>query len=374
MNDRAPPPDSLRNVLLLQGGGALGAYQVGVIEALLAGDRVPAWVVGTSIGAINAALIAGNPPHLRLERLQTFWRTVAQGMPRGDDPVAASVIGSWQALRTIALGVRGFFVPRLGSPFSLGLRSDVAKASYYDVAPLRRTLGKLIDFDFLAHSPIRLSVGAVDVESGAIRYFDSAHERITVDHILASGALPPAFPAVEVDGRRYWDGGIYSNTPLEYVLQDSPRVSSLCFLATLWPVEGKTPDNVADALERSKDIQFASRAHTLLAMEQETQQLRHAISLLAERVPDDALTPELKDLAALGCRSMFHVVRLQAPRLPGEDQFKDIEFVAERIHKRRSAGYADTRAALAAQAWRQPTGADEGLCVHAAGHAGSAAS
>lgn len=367
MNDRFPDP-SLRKVLLLQGGGALGAYQLGVIEALVAAGRTPEWVVGTSIGAINGALLAGNPPHLRIERLQAFWHAVARGTPRGEDPAVAQLIGDVQALRTVTLGVPGFFLPRAGSYFPFGLRTEPGQASYYDIAPLRHTLSHLIDFDFLAHSPIRLSVGAVDIESGQIRYFDSHRERLTLDHILASGALPPAFPAVEIEGRHYWDGGIYSNTPLEFVLQDSPRRSSLCFLATLWPVQGHTPDNLRDVLERSKDIQFASRAQTLLEMEQQMHRLRHAIATLASRLPDEARSPELRELARLGCDSVFHVVRLQAPHLTAEDQFKDIEFVPERIHLRRSAGYADTRAAIQAEPWAAGDTARQGMLVHDAGH------
>ena len=363
MNDRASS-SLLRNVLLLQGGGALGAYQLGVIEALQAAGRTPEWVVGTSIGAINGALLAGNPPHRRIERLQEFWSTVARGTPRGNDPLAASVIGAWQGLETLLIGVPGFFFPRLGSLFALGLPTQPSQASFYDVTPLRHTLERLIDFDFLAHSPIRLSVGAVNVESGEMRYFDSARERLTVDHILASGALPPAFPPVKIGEHHYWDGGIYSNTPLEHVLHDLPRRSSLCFLASLWPEDSEVPEKLSAVLARSKDIQFASRTEALMRAEQETHRLRHALAMLADQLPEQSRTPETRALAALGCNSVFHVVPLQTPHLPGEDQWKDIEFVAERIQRRRDAGRADTRAALLAQQWTCPARALEGVVVH----------
>ncbi len=363
MNDRLSP-QPLRHVLLLQGGGALGAYQLGVIEALIGAGRVPEWVVGTSIGAINGALLAGNQPHRRLERLQAFWSTVSRGIPRGDDPAAASVIGTWQTLQAMITGIPGFFAPRLGSYFPLGLRTEPTDASYYDVAPLRHTLERLVDFDFLAHSPIRLSVGAVDVESGRMRYFDSRRERLGVEHILASGALPPAFPAVEIEGRHYWDGGLFSNTPLEYVLSERPRRDSLCFLATLWPATGDAPDNLRDVLERSKDIQFASRSETLLAMEAELQALRAAIATLAERVPDGGMDDAARQAAALGCDSVYHVVRLGAPHLPGEDQYKDIEFVPERVAKRAQAGFDDTTAALESAHWANADTTRRGLIVH----------
>ncbi|MCB1894946.1 MAG: patatin-like phospholipase family protein [Zoogloeaceae bacterium] len=363
MNDR-PHSDPLRNVLLLQGGGALGAYQLGVIEALLAGGKTPAWVVGTSIGAINGALLAGNQPHRRLERLRSFWETVSHGTARGEDPAAAGLIGLWQAWRTIVGGQPGFFFPRVGSYFPLGLRTEPGTASYYDVAPLRRTLENLVDFDFLAHSPIRLSVGAVDVESGRMRYFDSRDERIGVDHILASGALPPAFPAVEIGEQHFWDGGLYSNTPLEHVLADRPRISSLCFLTTLWPTTGSAPDNLRDVLERAKDIQYGSRDETLLQVESEVHRLRQAVSLLAGRLPQGLHDDETRAAAALGCDSVFHVVRLEAPHLPGEDQTKDIEFVPERVQKRRHAGRADTEAALANRGWIASAPPLQGLAIH----------
>ncbi|MCB1955810.1 MAG: patatin-like phospholipase family protein [Rhodocyclaceae bacterium] len=363
MNDRMSPMP-LRNVLLLQGGGALGAYQLGVIEALIGAGRVPDWVVGTSIGAINGALLAGNQPHRRLERLQEFWTTVSRGIPRGEDETAASVIGTWQAIQAIVTGIPGFFTPRLGSYFPLGLRTEPLEASYYDVAPLRHTLERLVDFDFLAHSPIRLSVGAVDLESGRMRYFDNRRDRLQVDHILASGALPPAFPPVEIEGRHYWDGGLYSNTPLEYVLSERPRRDSLCFLATLWPVTGEAPDNLRDVLERTKDIQFASRSETLLAKEAELQALRSAIATLASRLPDGAQDDDARQAAALGCDSVYHVVRLEAPHLPGEDQYKDIEFVPERVAKRARAGHADASAALEDARWTRVDTARRGLIVH----------
>ncbi|MCB1906172.1 MAG: patatin-like phospholipase family protein [Rhodocyclaceae bacterium] len=368
MNDLSPP-DRLRNVLLLQGGGALGAYQLGVIEALLAGGKVPEWIVGTSIGAINGALLAGNQPHRRLERLQAFWDTISHGGARGDDPTAAGVIGLWQSWRTIVAGQPGFFFPRMGSYFPLGLRTEAGTASYYDVAPLRRTLEKLVDFDFLAHSPIRLSVGAVDVESGRMRYFDNREERIGVDHILASGALPPAFSAVAIGERHYWDGGLYSNTPLEYVLQDQPRRDSLCFLATLWPVTGAAPDNLRDVLERAKDIQFASRDQNVLEVEAQLQALRRAVTLLANRLPPALHDDDSRAAAALGCDSTYHVIRLESPHLPGEDQTKDIEFVPERVDKRRRAGRRDAQAALAGCAWNVAAGDRRGLLVHPAGAA-----
>lgn len=363
-----------RSILVFQGGGALGAYQAGVFEAFEASGRQPDWVVGTSIGAINAALIAGNPPEKRLERIEAFWNRMSRpetglaagwSLPDEAGQMLGDSLGSlWRSLHTMAFGLPGFFQPRANAAFAFGLASAPTDASFYDVAPLRETLLELVDFGYLADSPVRLSVGAVDVESAQIRYFDSHHCRLGIEHILASGALPPAFPPVEIDGRLYWDGGIYSNTPLDWILHQ-PRIHSLCLFAMLWQQTDLPPQTLSDVLRRSKEIQYLSRAESLIAIEQELHQLRHAVNLLSyELAKTDAQSP-LRDLARLGCGSVFHLVYLQVPRLPGEDHNKDIEFTAGRVAERWAAGLADTQLALLEKPWeREKVERSEGIVVH----------
>jgi len=363
-----------RSILVFQGGGALGAYQAGVFEAFEASGRQPDWVVGTSIGAINTALIAGNPPKRRLECIKTFWDRMSRpetGIAAGWSlPEAGLMLGesfgsTLRSLQTMAFGLPGFFEPRGNAAFAFGLATDPTEASFYNVAPLRETLLELVDFDYLADSPVRLSVGAVDVESAQIHYFDSHQCRLGAEHILASGALPPAFPPVQIDGRLYWDGGIYSNTPLDWILHQ-PRIHSLCLFATLWQQqEDHPPQTLRDVLRRSKEIQYSSRAESLIAIERELHQLRHAVNLLSYELAELNSKSPLRDLACLGCGSVFHLVYLQAPRLHGEDHNKDIEFGSGRVAERWAAGLADTRRALHEKPWeREKVARSEGIVVH----------
>lgn len=357
-----------RTILVFQGGGALGAYQAGVFEALVESGRQPDWVVGTSIGAINAALIAGNPPELRLKRIRAFWQRMGERDGRTAAlwpfPAGNGLDSGWRSLQTLAFGLRGFFQPRPSLAFALDWPTAAEAASFYDVSPLSETLAELVDFDYLAESPVRLSVGAVDVESARLTYFDSKHGRLGPEHILASGALPPAFPPVKIEGRYYWDGGVYSNTPLEWILRDQPRDHSLCLFATLWQNADVAPQSLRGVLRRSKEIQFASRAEALIEMEQELHRLRHAVNLLSRALAEHAPESPLLDLFRLGCGSVFHVVQLEAPRLDGEDQSKDIEFAADRVDLRWAAGRADTRRALRDQPWCVEVPPTQGIVVH----------
>lgn len=360
-----------QRVLIFQGGGALGAFQAGVYDGMNASGPQPDWVIGTSIGAINAAIIAGNRPERRIEYLHEFWARMGQGWffdpanHAAPDSPLASWLGTLNAFNTVAMGLPNFFSPRWGNGFACGWPVDAGSASLYDSAPLRNTLEELVDFDYLNDSPVRLSVGAVDVESGKMRYFDSSREPIGVSHILASGALPPAFPAVEIDGRHYWDGGIHSNTPLELMLRDNPRRHSLCFMATLWQQESMVPTSLPDVLRRHKELQYASRAETLIGMEQELHRLRHGISMLAGRLSAEAKSDsDIAHSIGLGCRSVYHLVRLEAPRLDYESHTKDIDFAPTSIETRWSAGKADMLRALAARVWETPVGPEEGVVLH----------
>jgi len=330
-------------VLVLQGGGALGAYQLGVYEALHESGIEPDWVIGTSIGAINASLIAGNPPERRIAQLHAFWDQMQSAVP-GADAFDWLGLGTMTAnLSTVMRGIPNFFTPNLhalrGSAASLGVEA----AAYYSTAPLRQTLLELVDFDYLCECRTRMTVGAVNVVSGAMRYFDTRKERLGVEHVMASGALPPAFGAIRIDGQPYWDGGIYSNTPIEAVLDDKPRRDSLIFAVNVWHQSGPEPESIWQVMGRQKDIQYASRADSHIARQKQIHKLRHVIRELTKQIPaarrNDA---QVKELASWGCGTTMHVAHLIAPRLEGEDHTKDIDFTPAGVRARRQAGYADT--------------------------------
>jgi NTE family protein len=369
-NDVARPSNRLefpgQVVLVLQGGGALGAYQVGVYEAMHEAGVEPDWVIGTSIGAINAALIAGNARQKRFERMREFWARVEIGADGGDFlRRVTGVPNVFANLATIFNGIPAFFTPHLpawlGSHIPLGAES----AAYYTTAPLRKTLAGLIDLAHLQACHTRLTVGAVNVRTGEMRYFDSRDEPLTLDHVVASGSLPPAFPAVRIGGDPYWDGGIYSNTPIEAVLDDKPRKDSVIFAVQMWNPEGPDPETLWQVMGRQKDIQFASRSRSHIARQKQIHHLRHIIRELSKKLPETVReTPEVKELASWGCGTTMHVVRLVAPKLDGEDHTKDIDFTSAGIESRWRAGYQDTRRMLDAAPWRASVDPVEGVVIH----------
>ncbi|MBL8770241.1 MAG: patatin-like phospholipase family protein [Phenylobacterium sp.] len=354
-------------VLVFQGGGALGAYQAGVYQALQEAGVEPDWVIGTSIGAINAALIAGNAPGDRLGRLLEFWSRVTHsravqfaGMIPGLGALAANAM-------TVSRGLEAFFRP---NPWAfLGMQTPLGSelAGYYSTGPLEKTLADLIDPDLLNAGRPRLTVGAANVQTGQMRYFDSRDDVLTVRHVMASGALPPAFPAVRLDGELYWDGGILSNTPVEAVFDDRPRRSGVVFAVHMWAPNGPEPDSIWSVLSRQKDLQYSSRAITHIARQKQIHKLRHIISELADRLPPDVRqTPEVAELAAYGCATQMHVIRLLAPPLAGEDHAKDIDFSPLGIRTRWEAGYAHTRRVLEQSPWTQAVDPTEGVILHEA--------
>ncbi len=352
-------------VLVLQGGGALGAYQVGVYEALHDAGIEPAWVIGTSIGAINAALIAGNPIEQRMERLSAFWSHVEKPATV-PGPIDWLGIGNMMSnMTTVMRGIPAFFEPNVAALRGTRARIGVESASYYSTEPLRRTLGELVDFKSLAGGPTRLTVGAVNACSGAMRYFDSRNETLGVEHVMASGALPPAFPAVRIDGEPYWDGGIYSNTPIEAVLDDRPRRDSLIFAVNVWHQTAPEPESIWEVMGRQKDIQFASRADSHISRQKQIHRLRHVIRQLTDQLPaNKQRDPVVKELSSWGCGTTMHVAHLLAPRLAGEDHTKDIDFTPAGVAARRTAGYADTMAMIERSPWQAPTDPIEGVIEH----------
>lgn len=348
-----------QTVLVLQGGGALGAYQLGVYQALHERGIEPDWVIGTSIGAINAALLAGNAPGQRLARLQAFWGRVAQ--PDGEFAgwVDAVFTQPWANANTVARGIPGFFRPRPEAWWWPQAALGVEQAAYYSTEPLRETLAELLDPARLAAPSMRLTVGAVAVATGRMCYFDSRDEPggLNVAHILASGALPPAFPAVRIGDAAYWDGGLYSNTPIEAVFDDHPRRNSLIFAVNVWHAEGPEPASINAVLAREKDIQYASRHDSHIARQKQIHHLRRVIRELSRHLgPSAAADAEVKALAAWGCGTTMHVAHLEAPALTGETASKDIDFSADGIAARRDAGRRDALRMLDLAPWQ--AGAD----------------
>lgn len=366
-----------QTVLVLQGGGALGAYQAGVYEALHEAGVEPDWVIGTSIGAINGALIAGNAAEQRLDRLHAFWDRVeqTQGLPAWQPwfGLGPGNGGNWWAnMATVSHGLPAFFTPNPAAWAGVHAAVGVEQAAWYQTTPLVRTLSELVDFEHLGQRKTRLAVGAVNARTGRMRYFDSREMPLGVEHVMASGALPPAFPAVRIDGDPYWDGGIYSNTPIEAVLDDNPRRNSLIFAVNMWQPSGPEPESIWQVMGRQKDIQYASRAESHIARQQQIHHLRHIIRELARALPakqrDD---PKFRELSAWGCGTTMHVARLLAPRLDGEDHTKDIDFTGSGIRARWQSGYADARRMLERAPWRAPVDVMDGVVVHELAHTGA---
>jgi NTE family protein len=351
---------------VFQGGGALGAYQVGVYQAMHEAGIEPDWVIGTSIGAINGAIIAGNAPERRMEQLERFWDSLQWRSPFGPLTAAPDLVNPLANMSTMTQGVAGFFGPNPSSWWGLQTRLGIENAAFYTTSPLRQTLnGGLLDFELLNACKPRLTVGAVNARTGEMRYFDSRRERLDAAHVMASGALPPAFPAVRIEGEPYWDGGIYSNTPIEAVLDDRPRRSSTIFSVHLWNPNGAEPESLWQVFGRQKDIQYASRAASHIERQKQIHRLRHVISQLAQRLPEgERNAPEVQELTAFGCRTTMHIVRLLAPRLMSEDHTKDIDFTPGGIRARREAGYLDARDAIAKTPWQCEIDPLEGVLLH----------
>src|SRR5499427_2731768 len=339
-------------VLVLQGGGALGSYQAGVYQALHEAGIEPDWIIGTSIGAINASLIAGNAPQNRLSRLREFWKKMEQHPVwnfRNVIPGFNEKLSYWA---TVTSGIPGFFRPNplahAGDSYPLGADN----AGYYSTAPLERTLTELVDFNLLNECKPRLTVGAAHVRTSRMRYFDSRDSKLTVRHIMASGALPPAFPAIRIDGELYWDGGILSNTPTEAIFDDYPRRNSLIFAVHVWNPTGPEPNTIGEVMNRQKDLQYSSRIVNHIARQREAHRLRRIICELAKHVPEEVRKSDpVRELVAYGCQTRMHVVRLLAPRLDNETCLKDIDFSPSGIRRRWHAGYTDTCRALARAPW-----------------------
>lgn len=359
----APGTDKL--VLVLQGGGALGAYQAGVYHALHDAGIEPDWIIGTSIGAINASLICGNPRARRLTALHEFWHrvslkgTVPLGAPF---PLFSQILNYWSILHS---GLQSFFEPNPLAFCGPHLDLGTDRAGYYSTEPLRRTLSDLVDFDLINRGAMRLTVGAAHVRTSQMRYFDSNTAELDVRHVMASGALPPAFPAVRIDGELYWDGGILSNTPVEIVFDEYPRHSSLIFAVHMWNPVGPEPRTIWEVMHRHKDIQYSSRIASHITRQKQLHRMRRIIEELATHIPDSAReSKRIQEMISWGCDTHMHVVRLLAPSLEHEDQTKDVDFSRAGIRARWRAGYENAKQAIEKAPWKSEFDHTEGVLLH----------
>ena len=356
-----------RVALVLQGGGALGAYQAGVYQALAEAKCEPNWISGVSIGAVNSALIAGNPPEKRLHALQTFWNTVsgrniALHTPDGD--FFRDLRNQASANMTMLLGQPGFFKPRLQNPWFLMAGAEGA-TSFYDTSELKDTLESLVDFDLLNNGQKRLSVGAVNVRTGNFVYFDSRKVHIGPEHIMASGALPPAFPAIKIDGEYYWDGGIVSNTPLQYLLDQDPSEASLVFQVDLFSARGALPRQMSDVLGRQKDISYSSRTRQNTDTYARVHLLKMKLLSALQRVPEEKLTPtEKKLIEEYSKSSEVNIVHLIYQQKGYEGQAKDYEFSGDSMREHWASGYEDTLRTLRHPEWLKRSSIRHGVSIH----------
>ena len=347
--DRRLPFDCI--ALLLQGGGALGAYQGGVYEALAEANIHPDWIAGISIGAINAAIIAGNPPNSRADRLREFWTQVTlnapwhwSGAPFTDltnSDHTRNFLNQVNASFAAVFGASGFFSARPLAPW-LQAGGTLAATSIYDTGALKTTLERLVDFDRINAGMTRFSAGAVNVRTGNLVYFDSTTHTIRPEHILASGALPPGFPAVEIDGEHYWDGGLVSNTPLQYVIECGARQDTLVFQVDLWSARGQIPRNMADVVTRQKEIQYSSRTRASTDQFKSLHRLQRELAALLNRLPEDLREHEdVRPLRTAASHNVHNLVHLIYRARDYEGHSKDYEFSRLSMQDHWRAGYHD---------------------------------
>lgn len=366
--------------LVLQGGGALGAYQAGVYEGLHEAGIRPTWLAGISIGALNAAIIAGAPENERVTRLREFWETICAtpvdwpgagdfsgNMPFGDLPFAfdmRSTHNTLAATRALLVGQSGFFKPRFPPPF-LSLFPGDSATSFYDTAPLRATLEKMVDFDRLNAGHVRVSVGAVNVRSGNLVYFDTADRPLRAEHFMASGALPPGFPAIEIDGEYYWDGGMVSNTPLSRILSSEPRQDTLTFQVDLWSAKGRLPYDLLEVASRQKDIQYSSKTRAITNHMLQMQKMRQALQQMLDKLPAAARKdPGIREATELASHKAHNIVHLIYQSKTFEGHSKDYEFGPEAMREHWRSGLEDIRRTLADPRRLARPNAELGIVTH----------
>ncbi|MGE5798862.1 MAG: patatin-like phospholipase family protein [Syntrophaceae bacterium] len=356
-----------QTILALQGGGALGAHQAGVYEGLAEAGLLPTWVVGISIGGINAAIIAGNPPERRVERLRTFWDRVSSYAPLTPPAwldVMRPALNNLSAAAVMSFGIPAFFIPRVPPPVFAADNSPGA-LSYYDTSPLNRTLEELVDFDLINSRKVRLSLGAVNIREGQSVYFDNSYTRISADHVRASGSLPSGFPLVTIDGEHYWDGGIVSNSPLAYVTDEKPRTRVLIIEVDVFNARGKLPRNLDQVMERAKDIQYASKMRLNTDHFRELGEMRAALGRLLCKLPAGLMNdPDAQKLASACDEREFTIARLINRRTTKSGSTKDYEFSRATVDEAWAAGLEDVRYSKANIEWTQPMDLGPGVRVY----------
>ena len=365
---RIPRPERCdRIALVLQGGGALGAYQAGVYEALQEAGLEPDWISGVSIGAINGTIIAGNPPELRLERLRTFWERITQRKiwnytPDGDIfRKARNATSSWT---TILQGQPGFFAPRSPSPW-LSFAGAQTATSYYDNAPLRETLLELVDFSLINEKQVRLAVGAVNVLDGNFMYFDNARDVIEPEHVMASGALPPALPMVKIGTDHFWDGGIVSNTPLQHLLDQDDGINTLVFQVDLFSARGDLPRDIQDVMARHKDIAYSSRTRYNTDVYRRIHEWKTRLHQALHKIPAELITDEEQRLKEeLADLPEIAILQLIYQQKSYEGHAKDYEFSGTSMRDHWASGYDDTMRTLKHRHWITMPPKGEGIVVH----------
>ncbi len=354
-------------VLLLQGGGALGSYHAGVYEGLAEAGMIPTWVVGISIGAINSAIIAGNPPERRIERLREFWDLTSAYAPLTPPSLfepMRPLMAHMSVLKVATSGIPGFFVPRLSSPL-LTSAADPNAISFYDTSPLKKTLEELVDFDLINEGKTRLSLGAVNVRTGESVYFDSRRTRITPEHVMASGALPPGFPGVEIDGEEYWDGGLVSNTPITYVWDQKPLTTALIVQVNLFPSKGEKPCDFEQVMERIKDIQYCSKLRFSTERIKELGELRAAATrLLAKLPPDMRADPDVQQIAKHSDDRDWTIAFLTDSYRSHVGQWKDADFSRATVNERWAGGVEAVRRSMADRDWTVHSAGIPGVRVY----------
>ena len=351
--DRGELPGQV--VMVMQGGGAPGVYQAGAYEALHDAGIEPDWVIGTSIGAINGVLIAGNPVERRVERLREFWTHLANQW-----------IEPWNQLAPLVWGVPGFYFPNPMLARGVDANVGIERAALYHVDPLKKLLPTLVDFDRVNSGKPRFTLGLVTVRSGQMRYFDTSVEKVSLEHVLGSSAIPPSFPAVRIDGEAYWDGGLYSNTPVEVVFDDNPRRSSVVFAVQIWHSRGLEPESIATVFMRQKDILFGSRTKSHIARQAQIYRMRHVVRELYDMLPDEQKnSPKAKELAGWGCGTQMHLIEINAEPIDGETNARDFDFSQAAIDARWQAGYADTCRMIERRPWSDPIDPEVGVAVYA---------
>jgi NTE family protein len=357
MSERKSPPRpesyDKKVALVLQGGGALGSYQAGVYEALSTSQYMPDWIAGISVGAINAAIIAGNPPAKRVERLKAFWEGITTA-PSPWPALCCMTMGDHRrtsSINALMFGQPGFFAPRAPMHWLVGAKAT----SYYDTRPLKNTLERQVDFDRINAREIRFSIAAVNVRTGNFAYFDNAQMIIRPEHVMASSALPPGFPAVEIDGECYWDGGLVSNTPLQYVLESIPRRSRLTFQVDLFHARGRQPTDLEEVSEREKDIRYSSKTRAATDLLHRIHDVRHNINSLWDQLPEGLRnTPEAKFLYNFGCVTTMDIVELIYRPSDPQGASKDYEFSRTTMRTRWAQGLSDAQTTLLASPWLAP--------------------